>query len=108
MIDSEDNRAMVWKLVATNNLHLPKKDTQDGMKKDLDAKIQQFLEFRNPYVKTQEHANDCYMPRRHGGEHMHKYLDGTAIRVEHQKVSRVRTSPATAGALLFVYFTHLI
>jgi hypothetical protein len=39
---------------------------------------------------------------------MHEDLDGTAIRVEHQKGSRVRTSPATAVALLFVYSLDLI
>jgi hypothetical protein len=39
MINGKDNRSMARQFVSPNYLNVPKKDTQDGMKKDFDRKV---------------------------------------------------------------------
>jgi hypothetical protein len=56
--------------------NISKKDTQNGMKENLDREIQQGFKFRYPYIHTQDDTNEGYMPRSDRRKDMHKNLDG--------------------------------
>jgi hypothetical protein len=59
----------------TNRLHASKKDTENGMEKDFDTKIQNCFDITDEDVCHQGNADCGNVPRKHGRKHMHKYFD---------------------------------
>ena len=62
MIDSKDYWSMTGNVITSDNLDITKEYTQNRLKENLDSKVEQCLEFRDPYINAEGYANGCYVP----------------------------------------------
>jgi len=77
MIDTENARPKRRNVLNAHNFDISKENRQDGMKKSLDTKMQQFFHFFQENVNGQQKSHGGDLPGLNKGKDMEDNLDGT-------------------------------